>query len=149
MKRMLLLAAGLALSALFGCSTAQQQTAAGDLAKLQTTVVNGCQVVQPTLQSIAAIDPSLAAAASANGLFCSTAGAITVSSVQTLLATGVPAMEKAINESTQIPANQKPIFIAAIGIFSLTLQNAMTVYAPAAPAATAAPAAASAPAASK
>lgn len=128
MKRYAALAAGLALSALFGCSTAQQQSAAGNLTKLQTTVVNGCSVVQPTLQSIAVLDPAVAAAATANGLFCSTAGAITVSSVQTLLATGVPAMEKAINESTQIPANQKPIFIAAIGIFSLTLQNAMTVY---------------------
>lgn len=138
MKRMLLIAAGLALAALSACSTMQQQNAAGNLAKLQTTVVNGCAVVQPTLQSIAVIDQAVAAAATANGLFCSTAGAITVSSVQTLLATGVPAMEKAINESTQIPANQKPLFIAAIGIFSLTLQNAMTVYGE--------PAAASAPA---
>jgi hypothetical protein len=128
MKRMLLIAAGFALAALFGCSTAQQQVAAGDLAKLQTTVVNGCAVVQPTLQSIAAIDPAVTAAATANGLFCSTAGAVTVASVQTLLATGVPAIEKAINESSQIPANEKPIFIAAIGIFELTLQNAMTVY---------------------
>lgn len=128
MKHMLLIAAGLALAALSACSTVQQQSAAGNLAKLQTTVVNGCAVVQPTLQSIAVIDPAVAAAATANGLFCSTAGAITVSSVQTLLATGVPAMEKAINESTQIPSNQKPLFIAAIGIFSLTLQNAMTVY---------------------
>ena len=139
MKRMLLLAAGLALSALFGCSTAQQQVAAGDLAKLQTTVVNGCMVVQPTLQSIAVIDPTVAAAATANGLFCSTAGAITVSSVQTLLATGVPALEKAIEASTQIPENQKPIFIAAIGIFELTLQNAMTVYGQPAPAAASSP----------
>lgn len=128
MKRMLLIAAGLALSALFGCSTAQQQNAAGNLAKLQTTVVNGCQVVQPTLQSIAVLDPTVAAAATANGLFCSAAGSITVSSIQTLLATGVPALEKAINESSQIPANEKPIFIAAIGIFQLTLQNAIMVY---------------------
>ena len=142
-SKMLLLAAGLALSALFGCSTAQQQTAAGNLAKLQTTVVNGCSVVQPTLQSIAALDPAVAAAATANGLFCSTAGAVTVTSVQTLLATGVPELEKAINASTQIPANQKPIFIAAIGIFSLTLQNAMTVYGQPAAVPAAAPVAAS------
>lgn len=128
MKRMLLIAAGLALSVLFGCSTAQQQNAAGNLAKLQTTVVNGCQVVQPTLQSIAVLDPTVAAAATANGLFCSAAGSITVSSIQTLLATGVPTLEKAINESSQIPANEKPIFIAAIGIFQLTLQNAIMVY---------------------
>lgn len=139
-SKMLLLAAGLALSALFGCSTAQQQTAAGDLAKLQTTVVNGCAVVQPTLQSVAVLDPAVAAAATANGLFCASAGAITVTSIQTLLATGVPALEKAINASTQIPANEKPIFIAAIGIFELTLQNAMNVYGQSA-AATPAPAA--------
>jgi hypothetical protein len=140
MKRMLLIAAGLALSALFGCSTAQQQSAAGNLAKLQTTVVNGCMVVQPTLQSVAVLDPAVAAAATANGLFCSAAGSITVNSVQTLMATGIPALEKAINESSQIPANQKPLFIAAIGIFELTLQNAMTVYGPT-DAATTAPAA--------
>lgn len=146
MKRMLL-AAGIAASmALAACSTAQQATATADLAKLQTTVVNGCMVVQPTLESVAALDPAIAAAATANGLFCSTAGAITVNSVQTLLATGVPAIEKAINASNQIPANEKPIFIAAIGIFELTLQNAMTVYGQPAATAPAASAPAAAPA---
>lgn len=146
MKRMLLIAAGLLLSACFGaCSTAQQQTAAGDLTKLQTAVANGCMVVQPTLQSIAELDPTVGAAATANGLFCSTVGAVTVASVQTLLATGVPALEQAINASPQIPANQKPIFIAAIGIFELTLQNAMTVYGQATPVSASTPVAASSP----
>lgn len=148
MKRTFLLIAATAafITLIAGCSTAQQTTAAADMAKLQTVVQNGCAVVQPTLESVAALDPAVAAAATANGLFCSTTGAITVTSIQTLLATGVPALEKAINASTQIPANEKPIFIAAIGIFELTLQNAMTVYGQAAPVATA-PAAAPAPAA--
>jgi hypothetical protein len=138
--KMLRIAAGLALSACFvfaGCSTAQQATATADAAKLQQIVQNGCMVVQPTLTAVAALDPAIAAAATANGLFCSTTGAITVTSVQTLLATGVPALEKAIEASTQIPADQKPIFIAAMGIFQLTLTNAMTVYGQAAPAAAA------------
>ncbi|NUY33312.1 hypothetical protein F0160_22770 [Paraburkholderia sp. JPY303] len=134
----MLLAAGIAASiALAACSTTQQASVADHAAKLQQIVQNGCLVVQPTLTAVAALDPAVAAAATANGLFCSTTGAITVTSVQTLLATGVPALEKAIEASTQIPADQKPIFIAAMGIFQLTLTNAMAVYgqpAPTAPA---------------
>lgn len=147
MKRLLLAAAF--VTALAACSSAQQQTAAGDLAKLQTTVVNGCTVMQPTLESIAALDPAVAAAATANGLFCATASAITVTSVQTLLTTGIPAIDQAINASTLIPANQKPLFVAAIGVFELTVQNAMSVYGQSSTAPASTPAAASAPAASQ
>lgn len=148
MKRILLCIAAFAVIA--GCSTAQQATATADLQKLQTTVVNGCMVVQPTLMSVAAIDPQVAAAATANGLFCSTAGAVTITSVQTMLTTGIPAIEKAIEASTFIPADQKPLFIAAIGVFELTIQNALTVYGQVVPAADAsAPAAATAPAAAQ
>ncbi|PYE21322.1 hypothetical protein C7410_115165 [Paraburkholderia silvatlantica] len=132
MKRTLLIAA---FAALAGCSTAQQANITNNAAKLQQIVQNGCMVVQPTLTAVAALDPAVAAAATANGVFCSTTGAITVTSVQTLLSTGVPALEKAIEASPQIPADQKPIFIAAMGIFQLTLQNAMTVYGQAEPAA--------------
>lgn len=147
MKRTLLIASFAAIAALAGCSTAQQATATANAAKLQQIVQNGCMVVQPTLTAVAALDPAIAAAATANGLFCSTTGAITVTSVQTLLATGVPALQKAIEASTQIPENQKPIFIAAMGIFELTLTNAITVYGQATPVAATAPAAAIAPAA--
>lgn len=151
MKRIMLLAAGLAASALValsGCSTAQQSNAQADLAKLQTAVVNGCMVVQPTLVAVAAIDPVVSTAATANGLFCATAGAITVTSVQTLLSTGIPAIEQAVTASTLIPANQKPIVIAALGVFQLTVTNALSVYgqtvvAPAATSPASAPVAAS------
>jgi len=124
-KRMLL-AAGIAASIAFGACTTAQVT--GDLAKLQTTVQNGCMVVQPTLMSIAALDPAVSAAATANGLFCATAGAITVTSVQSLIATGIPALEQAVNASTVIPANQKPVAIAALGVFQLTVTNALAIY---------------------
>ncbi|MBB5509548.1 hypothetical protein [Paraburkholderia atlantica] len=140
MKSMLRIAAGLALSACFifaGCSTTQQADATADLAKLQAIVTNGCMVVQPTLTAVAALDPVVATAATANGLFCATAGAITVTSVQSLLSTGIPAIEKAITESALVPAEQKPIIMAAIGVFQLTVTNALTVYGQAAPVATA------------
>ncbi|CAB3783384.1 hypothetical protein LMG28688_01636 [Paraburkholderia caffeinitolerans] len=129
MKKLMLLAAGIVASIFFAaCSTSQQQSAADALAKLQTAVVNGCMVVQPTLQSVAALDPTIAVAATANGLFCAAAASVTVTSVQSLIATGIPAMEKAVNASMLIPANQKPIAMAALGVFQLTVTNALAIY---------------------
>ncbi|CAM2142743.1 Lipoprotein [Pararobbsia alpina] len=152
MKKMLLRAAGLALSAalaigLAACSTTQQQTASQALAKLQTDIVNGCMVVQPTLIAVAAIDPTVQVAATANGLVCTAAASITPTSVQTLLSTGIPAIEQAVTQSTLIPANQKPLVTAALGVFQLTATNALAIYgqAAASTAAASGPAAASAP----
>jgi hypothetical protein len=122
------LVAGVALLALGACSTAQQTTASADLAKLQTVVVNGCMVVEPTLTAVAVVDPVVATAATANGLFCATAGAITVTSVQTLVSSGIPAIEKAVTASTLIPAEQKPLVMAALGLFQMTVSNALAVY---------------------
>lgn len=129
MLKKLCLAAGLVASIAFaGCSTTQQADASAKLAQLQTVVANGCLVVQPTLVAVAALDPVVSAAATANGLFCATAGAINVSSVQLFVSTGIPAVEKAVTESTLIPAEQKPIVVAALGLFQLTVQNALMVY---------------------
>jgi hypothetical protein len=135
-------AAALAALALGACSTAQQSNASTKLAQLQTVVGNGCLVVQPALVAVAALDPAVSVAATANGLFCATAGAITVTSVQSLISTGIPAIEKAITDSALVPAEQKPIIIAAISVFQLTAVNALAVYSNAA---AATPAAASAP----
>ncbi|WCM21340.1 hypothetical protein NDK50_07805 [Paraburkholderia bryophila] len=147
MFKKLCLAAGLVASiALGACSTAQQTSASADLAKLQAIVTNGCLVVQPTLMAVAAVDPVVSTAATANGLFCATAGAITVTSVQTLVSTGIPAIEQAVAASTLIPANQKPLVMAALGVFQLTVVNALAVYGQASAATPAsAPAAASTP----
>jgi hypothetical protein len=141
MIKKLCLAAALVAS-IAGCSTAQQADASAKLAQLQTVVTNGCMVVQPTLVAVAAIDPVVSAAATANGLFCATAGALNVASIQSLLSTGIPAIDQAITASTLIPADQKPIFIAALGVFQLTVANALMVYGNAA---ATAPTAASAP----
>ena len=127
MKKLALLIAVFSM-ALFGCTTAQEQSAVSALAKLQTQVQNGCMVVQPTLMAVAALDPVVATAATANGLFCATAGAITVTSVQSLIGTGIPAIQKAINASTFIPANEKPIYAAVVGIFQVTVTNAFAAY---------------------
>lgn len=144
MKNIFIAGAIAGLVALGGCSTAQQQTAAADLAKLQTVVNNGCMVVQPALVATAAIDPAISAVATANGLFCTAAGAITVTSAQSLVSTGIPAIEQAVTASTLIPANQKPLVMAALGVFQLTVTNALDVYGQATVAATAsAPVAAS------
>jgi len=113
---------------LAACSSAQLQTAQGDLAKLQTQVTDGCMVVQPVLMSVAALDPTFAAAATANGLFCSAASSVTVTSVQTAISTGIPAITTALNASTLIPANQKPVISGALGAFQLLLTNALQVY---------------------
>jgi hypothetical protein len=126
--------------ALFGCSTAQQTSAVNALAKLQTEVQSGCAVVQPTLVAVAALDPVVATAATANGLFCASAGAITITSVQSLIGTGIPSIQQAVTASTFIPANQKPLIAAALGIFQLTITNAFAAYGNALPAAPAAPA---------
>lgn len=140
-------AAAVVALALGACSTAQQADASAKLAQLQTIVNNGCMVVQPALVATAAIDPAVSAAATANGLFCTAAGAITVTSAQSLVSTGIPAIEQAVNASTLIPANQKPVIIAALGVFQLTVTNALAVYGQAAATAVpvSAPAAASAP----
>jgi hypothetical protein len=125
----LLIAAGLVASiALGACTTAQQADASAKLAQLQTVVNNGCLVVQPSLVAAAAIDPAISAAATANGLFCAAAGAITVTSVQSLVSTGIPAIERAVTASTLIPAEQKPLIVAALGVFQLTVANALMVY---------------------
>lgn len=127
MLKTLCLAAAIVAS-VAGCSTAQQATASADLAKLQAVVVNGCMVAQPTLMAVAAVDPVVASAATANGLFCATAGAITVTSIQTLVSSGIPAIEKAVTDSTLVPANQKPLVVAALGLFQMTVANALAVY---------------------
>lgn len=166
MKKLMLLAAGIAASIvlmLAGCAiqppapstTAStlatlQATAAQKLAALQSAANSACNVIQPTLQSVALLDPAVNAAATANGLFCGAVAALDVSTIQSIIKTGIPAVDSAINSSTVIKATDKPVIIAAIGIFVTTVQNALTAYQTAqAAAATAAsePAAASAPAA--
>ncbi|QKM56870.1 hypothetical protein B7759_04622 [Burkholderia glumae] len=146
MKKILAaLAAAAAVLSLVACagpaSNSTAPTPATTLAKLQTAIVNGCSVVQPTLESVAALDATVSAAASANGLFCTAASSITVTSAQSLVDTGVPAVIAAVNASAYIQAAQKPVIVAAISLFGLTVKNAIAAFNSAS--AAAAPAAAS------
>ncbi|WP_321865749.1 hypothetical protein [Paraburkholderia tropica] len=109
-------------------SSSVAATAATILANLQTVVVNGCSVAQPTLESLSSIDGTITAAATANGLFCTAASSITVTSAQTLLDTGIPAVIAAVNASTYIADAQKPIIVAALSLFELTVKNAIAAY---------------------
>jgi hypothetical protein len=137
-RKIAVVLAGAVAFALAGCASTgsqvlaspstAQQNAAALLTKLQGIVNNGCLVVQPTLSQVAVLDPTVGVAAAANGLFCASVAALDVSSIKTLLATGIPAIDQAIAQSTLIPANQKPIFTAAVGLFALTVQNALTAY---------------------
>jgi hypothetical protein len=113
---------------LFGCTTAEQASAVDALAKLQTAVANGCMVIQPTLTAAAALDPVLATSATANGLFCTAASGVSVASVQSLIGTGIPQIEQAVMASTLVPDDKKPLIVAALGIFQLTVTNAFAVY---------------------
>lgn len=109
-------------------STSSTVMAAAILSTLQTAVVNGCSVVQPTLESLSSLDATITTAATANGLFCTAASTISVTSAQSLLDTGIPAVIAAVNASTFIDAAQKPIIVAALSLFKLTVQNAVTAY---------------------
>lgn len=124
MKRLIIIGAFL----LAACSTAQQQNAQQVLAKLQMDVSNGCLIVQPTLASLQLIDPAVAAVATANGIFCAANSAVNVASITTIVNTGIPATEAAVQASTLIPANQKPIIVGALTAFQIALSTALVVF---------------------
>lgn len=128
MRKFAVVLAGALAFALAACSTTQQADASAKLAQLQTVIQNGCAVIEPSLIAAAALDPTISVAATANGLFCATAGAVNVASIQTLVSTGIPAIEKAVTDSALVPAEQKPLIVAALGVFQLTVANALMVY---------------------
>ena len=72
-SKMLLLASGVALSALFaGCNTVTPDQMNQSLANAATLIANGCKIVQPTLSAtaVATANAPAALAATANGVFC-------------------------------------------------------------------------------
>ena len=109
------------------CSTAQQQTAQQDAAKVQQIIANGCMIVQPTLASVQLIDPALAPFVVANGAFCAAANAVNVTSISTMVGTSIPQAEALVNASVLIPADKKPIIIGAMTAFQVALSSALVV----------------------
>lgn len=126
MKKFLILS----VLALGACSSAQLADTQQNLAKLRTIIANGCAVVQPVLLTVAPLDPTVAAATAANGLFCKGVESIDASSVQAAVNTSIPALSSALNGSDKIPADKKPLVVGALAAFQMLLINALAVYAP-------------------
>lgn len=149
MKKLLALAAGIALSIAFaGCTTAEQANAQQVLAKLNTDVAGACTVFQAAEPGVAvfiAADQTVNAVVTGVNLACVANASINVASVNTLVSTSIPAAINAVNASAVIPANQKPTIIAALTSLNIALSTALVVYNQSQPAAvpTSAPAPAS------
>ena len=124
MKRTLMVGLFLLLAA---CTTAQQQTAQQNLAKAQQLIVQGCSIVQPTLVSVQTMDPAIAPFVLANGAFCAAQNAIDVKSIQTMVQTSIPAAIGLVQNSTLIPAEQKPVVVGGMTAFQIALSAAMVV----------------------
>jgi len=72
MKRSLLAAVVLSVSALAGCSTVTTDQLNATMAQAATLIANGCKVVQPTVAGTATATGNgvLATGAAVNGVFC-------------------------------------------------------------------------------
>lgn len=143
MKKLFFALPLLALAFFLGaCSTAQQQTAQQAAAKAQALLTQGCSVVQPTLASVQLIDPAVAPFVVANVAFCAAVATVNVTSIQAMINTSIPQAEQLIQNSSLIPADQKPIVIGALTAFQVLLGQIMLVLQNAQPADTTAPASA-------
>jgi len=143
MKKLMLLAAGIAMSALIvlaGCTAAQQQNVAALAANAQAQVKNACGIVQPVLVDLSATvptDANLALAVKDNAQFCGAVAGLDASNVQTLIGTLIPEEIGLVGLLPIDSATQQAIQLA-LGAASLALSNWLNVYG--APASTAAPA---------
>lgn len=136
-KRMLLIAAGLLLSACFAaCSTTQQADVAQKAQFLQTQVAKACSVVQPTLLSIKAMevaDPAQEAVfttlADLNGKVCAAGATIDPSSVSALVNTTIPAALQVVALVPMDPATKMGVQVGLIA-FQTALSAALVQYGP-------------------
>ena len=122
--------------ALFGCTTAQQESVAQKAAMLKEQVVKACAVVQPTLLSVAtleAADPAKKAIidtlSDANGKVCAAGESVDVSSVSALVNTTIPAVLQVVALIPMDPAAKTGVQIGLIA-FQTALAAALAQYGP-------------------
>lgn len=147
-KLAVVLAGVVALAFTAGCSTAQQATAQQIAAKLQVDVAGACTVFQatePGVQIFIAADPTVNQVVTGVNLVCVANSSINVASISALVSTSIPAAITAVNNSTVIPAAQKPAIVGALTALNIALSTALVVYNQSQPAAV--PTTASTPAA--
>ncbi|WP_145956366.1 hypothetical protein [Burkholderia pseudomallei] len=130
----LLLAAGLATPIAFAaCTTAQQQTATTIATTFQTRVEQACAVVQPELNSLAALASNgntllapqasaLSALATDSTAVCQTATNVDTTSVQSLINTSIPA---ALAIANDLPLDDQARLAVQAGL--IAFQAALSV----------------------
>lgn len=131
MKKLMLLAAGLALSALFFSGCAVTTTVATDF---QTQVTKACAVVQPTLLSVKAMtvsDPAqqliLGEVVKGNAALCAANASIDPSTISNLVNTSIPAAVQVVG---LLPIDDAAKTSAQIGLmaFQVALSAALAQF---------------------
>ena len=137
----LLLAAGLAALVVFAaCTTAQQHTVATNATAFQTRVAHACAVVQPELNSLAALASGgnmllasqasvLTALAADNVAVCQAARGVDTASVQSLVNTSIPAALTIVND-LPLDAQTRLAVQAGLIVFQTALSAALATQSP-------------------
>lgn len=140
----LLFAVGLAAPILFAaCTTAQRQTATTAAAVFQTKIAQACALVQPELNSLAALASRgngllasqasvLTALANDNAAVCQAAAGVDTASVQSLVNTSIPAALAIVND-LPLDAQTRLAVQAGLIVFQTALSGALATL-PVAPA---------------
>ena len=140
MKKMLLLAAGVAASLAFaGCASTGSQSPAQVAADVHIQIVKACAVIQPTMASLAAMQAQLPADVQADmakaqpiiSAVCS-APAIQIASVQDLVNVAFPLAIKIVASSPMKDADKTTAEIALTAA-NVAVSAALAQYAPVAP----------------
>ena len=140
MKKMLLLAAGVAASLAFaGCASTGSQSPTQVAADVHAQVVKACAVIQPTMASLAAMQAQLPADVLADmakaqpivSAVCSVP-AVQIASVQDLVNVAFPAAIKIVAASPMKDADKATAEIALTAA-NVAVSAALVQYAPIAP----------------
>lgn len=137
----LLLAAGLVTPIAFGaCTTAQQQKATAVATTFQTRVQQACAVVQPELNSLAALASNgntllapqasaLAALATDSTAVCQATTGVDTASMQSLIKTSIPAALTIVND---LPLDDQTRLTVQAGliVFQTALSAALAMQTP-------------------
>lgn len=141
MKRMLL-AAALALSALFtGCAATTGttgtsvatpiQTAQAAAENFQAAVKTACNILQPTIAPFATILDASPGFSTFNGdltLACSINSALDLTSVNSILTSSIKSAQTAVSNISTLTKENQAVINGALGLFSGALQNALDQY---------------------
>ncbi|ARK96178.1 hypothetical protein [Burkholderia pseudomallei] len=140
MKKMLLAACLFTPIAIAACTTAQQQTATTVATTFQTRVEQACAVVQPELNSLAALASDgnvllssqafvLTALATDNAAVCHTTADVDTASVQSLVNTSIPSAVAIVND-LPLDAQTRLAVQAGLIVFQTALSAALATQSP-------------------